>query len=104
MTAFLYQRSSIIIIPKGFAPRTPLHALSLAATSARSDRVGSLARSFASDRVICEPARSERHRARRIPRRSPAVGYTGFRGANNGRARTAIRDSRLVISDLRISE
>src|SRR4029078_10937076 len=37
----------IIITPTGFAPRTPRHALARAAASARSVRVGSLARSFA---------------------------------------------------------
>src|SRR3954454_21135906 len=39
--------SVILITPRGFAPRTPRHALSRAASSARSVRVGSLARSFA---------------------------------------------------------
>src|SRR5438445_62229 len=38
----------VIVLSRGFAPRTPLHALSLAASPARSDRVAhslSLARS-----------------------------------------------------------
>src|SRR6185436_13567223 len=34
--------------PRGFAPRTPLHALSRAASPARSDRVAHSLRSFAS--------------------------------------------------------
>src|SRR6185436_13479284 len=38
----------VLISPRGFAPRTPLHARSRGPRRPRSARVGSLARSFAS--------------------------------------------------------
>src|SRR4051812_17089773 len=46
-----------LITPRGFAPRTPRHALSRAASSARSVPVGSLARSFAAIRDARSPVR-----------------------------------------------
>src|SRR5262245_39748704 len=49
------------IYPRGFAPRTPLHALSLAASPARSDRVARSRRSLA-------PSLLERHRSRDLQR------------------------------------
>ena len=45
-------------LPRGFAPRTPLHALSLAASPARSDRV---ARSLRSLAASAPPPSDSRH-------------------------------------------
>src|SRR4051812_47290199 len=55
-------------LSRGFAPRTPLHALSLAATSARSVRVArSRARSRVWLRPSDSPARSLARRYGRLP-------------------------------------
>ena len=43
----LDQSEKVHVLPEGFAPRTPLHALSLAAPTARSNRVAHSRGSFA---------------------------------------------------------
>src|SRR5437870_1738490 len=75
-------RSTKLMIFRGaFAPRTPLHAHSLAASPARSVRVAHSLRSFAlSDDPSDDPAVAQRDRLVRLLRELGVVGHEHDRG------------------------